>query len=61
MYLKKKDFYDPWFYKMCVQEFDTARHYLKNCGKPETDIDRWFIEFNKDTVKIFGNFLKDCT
>jgi hypothetical protein len=57
--LRKKEFYGSEFYAMCQQEYDTARNYLKNCGKPQDDIDRWFINFHKDTVSIFGKLLTE--
>ena len=57
--LFKKDFYEKPFYSFCQQEYDRSRNYLKNCGKPNTDLDKWFIEFHKDTVRIFGKFLTE--
>ena len=44
---------------MCQQEYDTARNYLKNCGRPKDDIDRWMTNFHKDTVSIFGKLLTE--
>lgn len=57
--LSKREFFGKEFYAFCQQEFDTARNYLKNCGKPKDDTDRWFIQFHKDTVQIFGKLLKE--
>ena len=53
----KKDFLDPSFLSFCQQEYDKARHYLKNCGKPLTDEERWNIYFNKQTEVIFKGYL----
>jgi hypothetical protein len=57
--LTKRDFLGKEFYAFCQQEYDVARNYLKNCGKPKDDIDKWFIQFHKDTVSIFGKLLTD--
>jgi hypothetical protein len=57
--LSKRDFFGKEFYAVCQQEYDIGRNYLKTCGKPKDAIDKWFIEFHKDTVKIFGKLLKE--
>ena len=48
---------DREFLSFCQQTFDESRHYLKNCGKPQDDIDRWFINFHKETCSIFNGIL----
>jgi hypothetical protein len=55
--MRKKDFLDPSFLSFCQQEYDKARHYLKNCGKPLTEEERWNIYFNKQTEVIFKGYL----
>ena len=56
--LKKKDFFDPSFLSFCQQEYDKARYYLKNCGKPTTEEHRWLISFNKHTEILFKGYLQ---
>jgi hypothetical protein len=55
--LSKREFAGKEFYAFCQQEYDTARNYLKNCGKPLSEVDRFLIDFNKTTVKIFAKLL----
>lgn len=58
-YLTKREFYGTEFYAFLQQQFDEARHYLKNCGKPKDDIDKWFIQFNKETIKFCASLMRD--
>lgn len=55
--LSKREFYDKDFYKYCQQQYDAARFFLKNCGKPTTEEHWWLIAFHKDTARIFKSFL----
>jgi len=57
--LTKRNFYCPDFYKFCIKEFETSRQYLKSCGKPTTDEDKWWIFYHKETASIFGKYVKD--
>ena len=57
MTLSKRDFVETEFYAYCQQQYDTARHYLKNCGKPKDDYEAWLIKEAKNTALIFGGML----
>lgn len=56
--MTKREFFDKEFLAFCQVEYDKARNYLKHCGKPKDDIDRWFILFHKDTAKLFEGYLQ---
>lgn len=55
--LTKREFHGEDFYKYCQQQYDSARFFLKNCGKPTTEDDRQGIALNKETATIFKSFL----
>jgi len=57
--LSKREFYDKDFYKYCQKQYEAARFYLKNCGKPDTEEKRWLIEQYKFEAKFFKRFLDD--
>jgi hypothetical protein len=40
------------------QEYDNARHYLRNCGRPKDDIDRFLINEAKLTCNLFVKYVK---
>lgn len=52
--MTKRDFLGEEFYKYCVQQYESSRHYLKNCGKPVDEVDRFMINYHKETALIFG-------
>jgi len=54
--LKLREFVGEEHYIFCKQEYDSARVYLKNCGKPLDLYDRILIKFHKDTVRLFRNY-----
>lgn len=55
--MSKREFYGAEFYAYIQQQYDMARHYLKNCGKPNDDYDLWRIKQAKETAAIFGAML----
>lgn len=57
--LTKREFYGNDFYAFCKSEFDKARHFLKYCGKPADETDRFLIDDAKFTAKLFGNLLRE--
>lgn len=55
--LTTKDFFDKDFYSFCQQQYDIARRFLKTCGKPEDDTDRFLIDKHKFDAAFFGKML----
>jgi hypothetical protein len=55
--ISTRDFYGQEFYAFCQRQYDEARNFLKNCGKPKDEIDRFLIDTNKDTARTFGRLL----
>jgi hypothetical protein len=55
--ISTRDFYGQEFYAFCQRQYDEARNFLKNCGKPNDEIDRFLIETNKFTARTFGRLL----
>lgn len=57
--MTRREFLGDRFYAFCQQEYDNARNFLKNCGKPEDENDRWLISQAKLSTKIFGNLITE--
>ena len=55
--MTKRDFHGEEFYAWCQQQYDIARTYLKSCGKPKTEEDKWYIEKYKWDSQHFKRFL----
>jgi hypothetical protein len=55
--LSKREFLGEEFYAMCQKEYDEARHYLKNCGRPQSEEDKWWIQVYKWKSQYWSNFL----
>ena len=55
--LTTRDFHGQEFYVYCQQQFDEARRFLKNCGRPKDEADRSMIDHHKVTAKVFGGLL----
>lgn len=55
--LTKREFYGESFYKWLVQQYEESRRYLKHCGRPKDDFDRYMIEFHRDTAHIYSRML----
>lgn len=48
---------DDEFGAFCQQEYDEARRFLKNCGKPQDVYDRALIDVNRNVAQVFGRML----
>lgn len=55
--LTTKEFNGPEFHAFCQREYDTARRFLKTCGKPKNSFDEFMIKKHRDDVSIFGKML----
>ena len=55
--LTTRDFHGQEFFVYCQQQFDEARRFLKTCGKPKDEVDRFMIDHNKVTAKVFCGML----
>lgn len=55
--MQTRDFLGKDFCAFAQQEYDKARHYLKNCGKPNDRYDLALIQIHKETATIFKSFL----
>ena len=55
--LTTKEFHGQEFFVYCQQQFDEARRFLKNCGKPKDEADRLMIDHHRLTAKVFGGLL----
>lgn len=56
--MKKREFYGEDHYAWLQQTFDAARVYLKNCGKPKDEYDRWLISEAKWTCQAYKKCLE---
>lgn len=56
-YLRNRDFFGEEFYAFTQKNFDEARNYLKNCGKPETEEDKFWIQEMKWKANHYGRML----
>lgn len=52
-----REFVGEEYYKWARQEYDTARNYLKHCGKPEDKYDVCLLKIYKETVNIFRKYV----
>jgi len=55
--LSKKEFHGELFYAWAAQQYEAARVYLKNCGRPKDEYDRWLIEQAKFDAVLFKRFI----
>jgi hypothetical protein len=55
--LTKREFHGEEFYAWCQQQYDIARNHLKNCGKPKTELDLFWIQHYKWDAQFFKKFL----
>ena len=55
--LQTKDFNGAEFHAFCQQQYDEARRFLKRCGKPKDEVDRFLIEKHKTDASVFGKML----
>lgn len=54
--LSLHDFVGEEYYKWARQEYDTARTYLKHCGKPKDGYDKWLIVEARKTAEYFRKY-----
>ena len=52
----KRDFYGQEHFLWAVQQYEAARVFLKNCGRPKTDHDRWLIAEAKFDSVFFKRY-----
>ncbi len=45
------------FFKFCQKEYEEARRFLKNCGRPKDDVDIFWIQFYKEQERWAARFL----
>lgn len=57
--LTKREFYEPEFYAYCAQQYEIARVYLKNCGKPKDAYDIFLAKEAKETSSLFKRMISD--
>ena len=55
--LSKRDFHQDPFYLWALQQYEAARVYLKNCGRPASDQDRHLIAEAKWGCSFFKRLL----
>lgn len=54
--LSLREFVGEEYFIWANQQYAEARNYLKNCGKPKDDYEKWLILFHKQTVDIFKEY-----
>lgn len=57
--LSKRDFYGDEHFIWCQKQFEEARVFLKNCGRPKDEHDRFLIEEAKYNSKYFKAAITD--
>ena len=57
--LSKREFYGEDFYKFLISEFETSRVFLKNCGRPKDEYDRFLISEAKFTSSLFKRMINE--
>lgn len=57
--LSKREFYGEDFYKFLLREFENARVFLKNCGKPQNDYDRFLAEQAKYSSAYYKRMINE--
>ena len=58
--MSKREFLGDEFYAQVQQWYDESRQYLKNCGRPKDEVDRYMIAHHKLGSKVYGRMLKDA-
>lgn len=51
--LKHREFYGEDFYRFILKSYEESRVFLKSCGKPKDDYDRFLIAEAKWTSSYF--------
>lgn len=57
--LSKREFYGDEHFIWCQKQFEEARVFLKNCGRPKDEHDRFLIEEAKYNSKYFKAAITD--
>lgn len=52
-----KEFNGSEFHAFCQQQYDAARRFLKTCGRPACDVDRFLIDQCRVDTAVFGGML----
>lgn len=55
--LSNREFYGEEFYVRRQQEYEEARRFLKNCGRPKDDVDIFWIQSYKEQERSSARFL----
>lgn len=57
--LSKREFYGEDFYKFLLREYETARVFLKNCGRPKDEHDRFLIDEAKFSSAYYKRMITE--
>lgn len=55
--ISNREFYGDEFYVRRQQDYEEARRFLKNCGRPKDDVDIFWIQFYKEQERFSARFL----
>lgn len=55
--MNKREFLGEEFYIWCLKEYETARYFLKNCGRPKDAVDEWFIQEAKFSSMFYKRLI----
>ena len=48
---------DPEFVKLCRQWYEESRVFLRNCGKPRNDIDKFLIDSARLNCTLYRKYI----
>ena len=52
--LSTQEFNGREYHTFCQQQYDTARRFLKNCGKPQDEVEQFLVDKHRKDAQIFG-------
>jgi hypothetical protein len=55
--LTRRDFYGESHYIWILKQYETARTFLKSCGRPDTEYDKYLISEAKWTSAFYKKML----
>ena len=55
--MSKREFFGETYYLWALQQYEAARVFLKNCGRPQSDHDRFLISEAKWSASFFKQLL----
>ena len=55
--LSKREFYEDSFYVWALQQYEEARVFLKRCGRPMNEYDKYLISEARWTCTCFKQFI----